>query len=184
MITDTHHITLMDLLIINPCITHSIRDLSGLHMFDCLKHSLSILRTVLLGHITDHGSNSLRNGLSRHNHDLFILSKIPCLVCSKNNILIVRENINSLCIYFCNGIEHILCTRVHCLTALDQVIHTQFLKDLCHSLSHRYGNKANFLRRLCCFFFFFLFCLFFRHFLGILYKLLLMLLTHIVDLHT
>ena len=169
-------------------------------MFDCLKHSLSILRTVLLGHITDHGSNSLRNGLSRHNHDLFILSKIPCLVCSKNNILIVRENINSkvnaktilivreninsLCIYFCNGIEHILCTRVHRLTALDQVIHTQFLKDLCHSLSHRYGNKANFLRRLCCFFFFFLFCLFFRHFLGILYKLLLMLLTHIIDLHT
>ena len=31
--------------------------------------------------------------------------------------------------------------------------------------------------------FFFLFCLFFRHFLGILYKLLLMLLTHIVDLY-
>ena len=181
MITDTHHITLMDLLIINPCITHSIRDLSGLHMFDCLKHSLSILRTVLLGHITDHGSNSLRNGLSRHNHDLFILSKIPCLVCSKNNILIVRENINSLCIYFCNGIEHILCTRVHRLTALDQVIHTQFLKDLCQHFSYRNRDKSYFFLRLGCHFLLFLL---FRKFLSILYKLLLMLLTHIVDLHT
>ena len=82
-------------------------------------------------------------------------------------------------------VDHVLGTRVHGLTALDQVICANALKDLAQPVSNGYRNEAIWLSRLilCCL------CLVFPGFLlcclalCVLDHAFLVLLAHIVDLH-
>ncbi len=38
---------------------------------------------------------------------------------------IIRENVNGFCVYFFNGIQHILSARVHRLTTLDDIVYAK-----------------------------------------------------------
>ena len=167
----------MDFFVIQTCITDRIGDLACLNLGYCLFHFLRVFLCRFFRNKADHGSDSLRNRLCRDNNDLFILCQIAGLICSKDNIFIIRENINGFRIYLCNGIQHVLCTWVHGLSALNKVIHTQLTEDLCKSAACRNCNKAVSLWRLCL-------CLRFCKLFRILDQSFLMLFSHIVNLHS
>ena len=79
--------------------------------------------------------------------------------------------------------QHILRTRIHRLSALDDIVGTDSLEDLRKTFSDGYGDKSIFLARslflLFGFLFFLLLC---RQTFGIFDQFLLMLLTHIINL--
>ena len=169
----------MDLFIINASITNGIGNLTGFHSGNRLCHRSKIFLTILFRNKTDHCGNSLWNRLRRHYNNFLVFCQISCLICCKNDIFIIRENVNRFCIYFFNGIEHIFCTWIHSLTTFNQVIYAKFTENLRKSLSYGYRNKSVFFRWL-----FLLLGLFSGKFLCIFDQFLLMLLAHIVNFHT
>ena len=176
----------MDLFLIDVGITYRVRYLTGFHHLDALCHGLLVLFCRFLRHIADHGCDALRNGFGRNNDDIFVLSHGFCLICCEDDIFVVRQNKDILCIDLLNCSQHILGARVHGLTALDQVINTESLEDLFDSLSDGHGDESVLLRRLfCCFFSLLIFlCLLCCDLFCVLDQALLMLLTHVVDLHS
>ena len=86
-------------------------------------------------------------------------------------------------IYFINGREHIVCARIHCLSAFDDIIHSQFTEYFVHSFSYRNSNKSYRFSGLFFLFRFFCPCLLCCNFLCVADQLFLMLLAHIIDLH-
>ena len=167
----------MDFLVINTCITDCISNLSGLHSGNRIGHGSKVLLAALLRNKADHCGNSLWDCLGWYYNDLLVLSQISCLVSCKDNILVIRENINCFCIYFLNSIEHVFGTRIHSLTAFDQIIYAKLTENLRKSLTYGYGNKSMILWR------FFVFCLFFCKFFRIFDQFFLMFFSHIVNLH-
>ena len=184
MISDSHDIPFMDLFVINVCITNRVRYLSGLHILDLFKHSLFILGSAQLCIIINHSRDSLRNRLCRDHYNMLVRGKIPRLIRCHHDILIIRKNKDRIGIDMFNRCQHIIRTRIHGLAALDDIIHTQLTEDLIQTFTDGNCDKSNrFARFLCRFFLCFLsLCL--CKLLGILDKLLLMFLTHIVDLHS
>ena len=84
------------------------------------------------------------------------------------------------------GIEHVLCTWVHGLTALDDIIYIQLFKQGGESFPDGNTDKSVFLMLFGSFRSSFLLLLFFLlpgKLLGILDQLLLMFLTHVINLH-
>ena len=86
-----------------------------------------------------------------------------------------------VCIDLIDGLQHILRAGVHGLAAFDNIIHTKSAENLIHTLTDGNSDETTVLSWFLCFcrlFFFLLGC----NLLCILNQLLLMLLTHIVDL--
>ena len=119
--------------------------------------------------------------LGRNNDDLLVLGKISCLVCCKDDVLIIRKDVDRLGIDFVDRVQHILSTWIHGLTALDQIVYTKFFEDVCESITCGHCDEANFL---CRFLFLLFFCLLFGKFLCVFDKFFLMFFAHVVDLHT
>ena len=167
----------MDLFIVNMGITHSVRNLPCLYILDLFQHGLHVGIDVLFRHIVDDRCNSLWNCLCRNHDDILVLCQIFCLICCQDNVLVVWQNEDVICIDRIDRSEHILCTWVHRLTSFDQIIHTKFSENLVHPFSDGYCNKPNRLARR----FFRLFCC---NFFRITDQLFLMLFSHVVNLHT
>ena len=81
--------------------------------------------------------------LRRNHNNFLVFGQIARLVRSHNNIFIVRENKNRIGVHLCDRVQHILRARIHRLTALDQIIHTQILENLGNSRSDGYRDKAD-----------------------------------------
>ena len=184
MIADSHDIALMDLLVINVRVTHCISDLSGFYIFDLFRHCLRIFFHRSLGTVSDNGCDSLRNGFGRNHDYFFVFGQKFCLICCQNNVFIIRKNVNRLRIYFFDRTQHIFGTRIHGLTAFDQIINAQFAEDFTDTLTNGNGNKSDRLRRHHFFTLFFFELLLFCNFCRIFDQFLLMLLTHIVNFDT
>ena len=173
----------MDHFIINLRIAYGICYLACLNILDSFFHGFNICIHIRLRHKADHCCDSLRNGLCRDYDNIFVFCKRPCLICSKNDIFVVWQDEDMVRIYFINGREHIVCARVHRLSALDDIIHAQFTEDLVHPVSDGNGDKSNRFSRL---FLLFRLCslsLLRSDFLCVADQLFLMLLAHIIDLH-
>ena len=84
------------------------------------------------------------------------------------------------CMNRIDSCEHVLCTWVHCLTAFNNVVCSKFTENLVHSFSDRNCDKSHIFHRN----FFLLSSLLCCEFLCITNQLLLMFLSHIVNLHT
>ena len=170
----------MDLFVINVCITDCISNLSCLHISNSFDHCFQICLCVCIRHIVNDRSNSLRNCLGRHNNNILILCQCLCLISSKNNVLVVRKDKNMFCVHLIDCIEHVFCTWIHCLTAFDNVVSSKLTENLIHSFSDRNCNKSDFFARLRLF----RFSLLCSQFLRIFDQSLLMLFSHIINLHT
>ena len=84
---------------------------------------------------------------------------------------------------FFDCFQHILRTRIHRLSALDDIVSADALENLRKTFSDRYGDKSIFLAWFFLLLFGFLFCLLLcRQTFGIFDQFLLMFLTHIVNL--
>ena len=75
--------------------------------------------------------------------------------------------------------QHILRTRIHRLTALNDIVYSQFTENIIHAFPYRNCNKSHWFAR-----FFLLFFLLGGHFFCIPYQFFLVFLSHIVNLHT
>ena len=171
----------MDLILLDSGISYRISDLSCLDSCDRFFHLSGVFLKRFLRHIADKCCNTLRNCFGRNYNDLLIFCQISCLVCCQNDILVVRKNIDCLRIDLVDRVQHILCTRVHSLTALDQIIYTKLPEDVSKSVTCGHCNKSDFLCRLLLLLFL---SLLFRELLRILDQLLLMFFSHVIDLHT
>ena len=112
--------------------------------------SLCHLHTILLElrHIivSKHRSNSLRNGAGLQHADISV-GEIDRLLCSHNDILIVRQNKYSLCRGCMNRTKNIIRRRIHRLTAAYHLIDTKIQKGSLQTGSCCHSNKANLLVR-------------------------------------
>ena len=171
----------MDLIILDSGISDCIGDLASLDSCDRLGHLFGVFLERFLRNVADESSNSLWNRLGRNNDDLLVLSKISCLVCREDDVLIIRKDVDRLGIDFVDRVQHILSTWIHGLTALDQIVYTKFFEYVCESVTCGHCDEANFL---CRFLFLLFFCLLFGKFLCVFDKFFLMFFAHIVDLHT
>ena len=61
--------------------------------------------------------------------------QILSLFCCQNNVFIIWQNVNRICIHMINGIEHILCAGILGLTAFDQIVYTDSAENLAKPLS-------------------------------------------------
>ena len=173
----------MDLFVIDMCIPNRISHLSGLHIPDRFLHGLKVCVHISLRHIADNSGDTLRHCLCRNHKDVLVLCERLCLVCRKDNVLIVRKDKDMVCIHIVDRCQHIVRTRVHRLTALYDVVHSQFPEDLIHPFSYRNSDESYRLSRL---FLFLLLCslrLLCSNLLRITDQFLVMFLTHVVDLH-
>ena len=86
-----------------------------------------------------------------------------------------------VCIHFIDRTEHIICTRIHCLSAFNDIICTELSENPIHSFTDRYGYKTNRLSR---FFFLLLRCLLSCRFFCVFDQFFLMLFPHVINLHS
>ena len=128
-ITNSHDITFMDFFIIDVGITDSISHLTCLYTFDCFQHRLFICIHIFFCIVIQNCCDSLRNGLCWNYDNILVFCQITRLICSHYDILIIRKNVNIVCIYMIDRCQHILRTRVHGLTTLDNIIHAKFFED-------------------------------------------------------
>ena len=135
MIADTHNIAFMDLLIVNHCIADCIGYLSGFNPTHLLCHGLQIFLFGMIRNKINHSCNSLGNRFGRNNYNFLVLYQILSLFCCQNNVFIIWQNVNRICIHMINGIEHILCAGIHGLTAFDQIVYTDSAENLAKPLS-------------------------------------------------
>ena len=173
----------MDFLIINVGIPHSICHLAGFYVGDPIFHRFDISIHIRLRHIIDDRSDSLRNCFRGYYDNILVFCKTLGLICRKDDILIIGEDENVVRIYMVDSGQHIIRTRIHSLSALDDIVHAQFPEYLIHPLADRNSDKAN---RFSGFFFLLKFSclgLLFRYLLRITDQFLLVLLAHIVNLH-
>ena len=172
----------MDLFVIDLRITDCISYLTGLHILNLFLHHFCIGFRCFIRVIADHSGDTLRYGLGRHYNDLLILTQIACLVCCKNNVLVVRKDKYSICIYLLDCFQHILGAWVHSLSTLDQVVNTQLTEDLSHTVTNRYRDEAHRFSRLILLLFN-RFLLLFSNPGSFFDQLLFMLQTHVINLH-
>ena len=178
MISDTHDITFMDLFIINMSISYRICDLTGLYAGNFFCHIFFIVFHRFFRYIIDHCCNTLWYSLGRNNNDIFVFRQCFCLICCQNNIFIIWQDKDMLCIHFTDRIQHVFRTRIHRLSTLDQVIHTKITENLSETFANGHRNKSYFfLRCFCC-----LFCLLCSNFFRIFNQFFLMFFTHVIDL--
>ena len=72
-----------------------------------------------------HSSNTLWYSL-RWNYNYILIILYRCsLISSKDNILVIRKNKYCLCIDVSYSTKNILCTWVHSLTTLNNIINTK-----------------------------------------------------------
>ena len=167
----------MNFFFIDSCITNCIGNLSGFHVFNAFQHLFCILFNGLFRHIINHCSNALRDGLRWDYNNISVFCQISCLICCKNNVLIIREDKNILCIHFLDCLQNIFCTWIHGLSAFDQIIHTKITENTAHTFAYRHRNKSYLFLRLL---FFLHSCHFFRFFNDFF----MMFQTHVVNLHS
>ena len=140
----------MNLKIIHGRVTHGIGDLSRCKLLNRCLHGCEVFFRTALRKEAHHCGDSLGNIARRHYDQILVLDQAAGLLCSKNNVLIVRENENSLRVNFRKGIQNIFGARIHGLTARDNPVHADFLEDMVQTLTRRNCQKAVrlFLRRL------------------------------------
>ncbi len=134
----------MNLLIVNHGIPHCISNLPCCNALHFLRHNCFIFLNRDIWHIVDDRSNSLRNRLGRYHDNIFVLRELLCLICCKDNIFIIWKNKDIIRIDFLNGIEHILRTGIHGLSALDDIVNAERAENFIHALSDRNCNKSCF----------------------------------------
>ena len=170
----------MDLFIIDSCIADCIGYLSCLNSFNAFIHSIDIRINISFRHIIDDGSNSLWYCLGWNYDNILIFCQGLSLICSKDDIFIVRQNKDIICIHMVNRCQHIFGTRIHCLTTFNNIVNSKLFENIVHTVTDGYGDKSNRFTWL----FLFIFSLLCCNFFSVLDQLFLMLFPHIVDLHT
>ena len=102
---------------------------------------------VLLGFRIDrqHGRNTLRDGLSRHDDHLFLLREMNRLLSSHDDILVVRQHENDFRRNGIDSVQNVVGGRVHGLTALHDNVRAEVGKQGFETLTGSNGYKAKLL---------------------------------------
>ena len=102
---------------------------------------------VLLGFRIDrqHGRNTLRDGLGRHDDHLFLLGEMNRLLGSHDDILVVRQHENDFCRNGIDSVQNVVGGRVHGLAALYHNVRAKVGKQGFETLTGSNGYKAKLL---------------------------------------
>ena len=90
---------LLNIFAIHIRITNRIRNLTGFDQLHLFFHRFCIFCSRSSTDKTDHCSNSLRNIFGRNDVHFLIFCQILCLICCQNNISIIWQNKDILCIH-------------------------------------------------------------------------------------
>ena len=138
-------VVLVDLLAVKAGIAHGIGDGGGLDVLGGLGHAALVLLQGDVGHIGDHGGHALGNGLGGDHQHLVLLQQFLGLLRCHDDVLVVGQDINGLCLGAANGRCDVLGGGVHGLSADDHLVHGQILKQRGQPVAGGHGHKAHFL---------------------------------------
>ena len=121
-------------------------DLSHLNISHRLSHRRHVGLEIGLGIDGQQGRDPLRCR-ARRDHAHRFLAQLTGLLGRQNHIPVVGQKNNLRCRHTFDGLDQLLSTGIHRLTARYDYLDPQTPKDLGQSISHHNRNDAEFLRR-------------------------------------
>lgn len=139
-------LTLLDLLAVKLAVAGRVSHLTAADVLCRVQHSKRQL-AVLLGFRIDrqHGRNTLRDGLCRHDDPPFSPRRDDRLLGSHDDILVVRQHENDFRRNGIDSVQNVVGGRVHGLTALYHNVRAEVGEQALEALAGSNGYKAKLL---------------------------------------
>ena len=135
----------MDFMSVDLRIPDRVCHLARLHRPDRLGHRFQIFLGGIAFHIAHHRGDALRHGFRRNDDDPAVLGQFLSLIGRKNDILVVRKDIDGLRVNLADRLQHIIRARIHRLSALDEAVDAESAEDLAHAVPDCDGNETGLL---------------------------------------